>query len=343
MKLELFPSIYANEQREKHEKYKREIHSKIDCLTNEKREFYNKKNTIFDAISLPCNDFDGYRNTFLIIFIIIQFLALFVTGISNVVLYDEVWQKIIVIIVSILASIIVGFLLFTITGPIIGVVTYIISPIAYPIYRLIYCFISWIANLIRDTIERSNHNKFTKEIQEFNQAMQNDIKCHRDNIEKNILLYEKEFEEETKRLILHYANSELTKEVIEWLTQKCLKTIQAADRSEHIENITIHFDVHVYSHKIIMFDDSRNETDEEDYDYEEYDFEKHRCENLPNSVSQAAFTRVLAAQVQLNIMMQYENDSSGTEYKIDIEYTNERTACLVYTAPNGNYKSIHHW
>lgn len=150
-------------------------------------------------------------------------------------------------------------------------------------------------------------------------------------IEKN--QYFTEFENNVQNMSVKFAESELAKEVIEWMTNGFCKTIDAADRRSHVEKITVPFVFNVFKDKITC-------------NLGTFDFELQRCRNLDSPLEQTALARAIASAIQLNIIMKYPKDLSGTDISIDISYsyTNEYPAITItYVAPNGNYKAVRGW
>lgn len=145
--------------------------------------------------------------------------------------------------------------------------------------------------------------------------------------------YLREFEAEAQRRSVQFASSELAQEVITWMSEGFYKNIDATDRRSHIEQILVPFLFSVYSNKISC-------------NLGTYDFEINRCQNLNSPVDQTALARAIASTVQLNVMMKYPNDISGTAISITIEYKYRKDCVDVvisYTAPNGYYKAVKSW
>ena len=141
------------------------------------------------------------------------------------------------------------------------------------------------------------------------------------------------------------AESELAIEVIEWMTDGFSKTIDAVDRRPHIERIDVPFVFSVYTNKITC-------------NLGTYDFEIKRCSELKSPIQQTALAKAIASAIQVNIMMKYPQDISGTDVSINIEYeykceslyengetkNNEYPDVkITYVAPNGNYQSVKEW
>ena len=145
--------------------------------------------------------------------------------------------------------------------------------------------------------------------------------------------YVKNFELTAQQESVKFAESRLAKEVIEWMTDGFSKTIDATDRRSHIERINVPFAFNVYTNKITC-------------NLGTYDFEIKRCSNLTSPIEQTALARAIASAIQLNIVMKYPQDESGTSISINIDY-NYSTECpittVTYVAPNGNYRAVEKW
>ena len=159
--------------------------------------------------------------------------------------------------------------------------------------------------------------------------------------DKEIADFEARFEQEVENASVKYADSEAIKEIARLLTQVFLKTIESANRDPYIRNIIVRFNIDVGDQDILC-------------NAEKYILEDYGCDESCIWADKVALTRVLASQIELNTRMQYANDSSGTEYKIDIDcvYPEARPvdkpwafeaatdyiiARLVYKASNGNF------
>lgn len=145
--------------------------------------------------------------------------------------------------------------------------------------------------------------------------------------------YAIEFENEAKRQSIKFAESQLAKEVITWMTNGFCSAIDATDRRPHIQEIDVPFVFNVYYNKITC-------------NIGTYDFELKRCANLTSVMDQAALTRAIASAIQLNVVMKYPKDISGESINVNIEYTytkDSAVATLRYTAYNGNYRPTMSW
>ena len=141
------------------------------------------------------------------------------------------------------------------------------------------------------------------------------------------------FEQNAQNMSVQLAESELAKEVIQWMTDGFSKTIDAADRRSHIEQISVPFQFKVFVDKITC-------------NLGTYDFELKRCRNLTSPLEQTALARAIAAAIQFNITMKYPKDASGTDRAVNFEFSYTDThpvATLTYAAPNGNYQAVRSW
>lgn len=151
--------------------------------------------------------------------------------------------------------------------------------------------------------------------------------------DRKIKMYYAKFEEETKKVSTHFADSQLMNEVVNWMTEGFTRIIDAADRRRHVEQINIPFLFKVFTNKITC-------------NLGVYDFELQRCRDLTSPVEQAAMAKAIASALQLNIIMKYPEDKSGTKISIKINYSFSSdcpATTITYVAPNGNYKSIRDW
>lgn len=145
--------------------------------------------------------------------------------------------------------------------------------------------------------------------------------------------YLKAFESNAQNMSVQFAESELAKEVINWMTNGFEKSIDASDRRSHVEQIVVPFQFKVLVNKITC-------------NLGTYDFELQRCRNLTNPLEQTALARAIATAIQLNIIMKYPKDASGTDISINIDYSfasDYPTTTITYIAPNGNYKPVRNW
>lgn len=166
------------------------------------------------------------------------------------------------------------------------------------------------------------------------QKVKEDYELHEKDIkarsEKERQEYLEKFESEAQNRSVKFADSALAQEVISWMSEGFYKNIDTADRRSHIEQISVPFLFSIYTNKITC-------------NLGTYDFNLKRCENLKSAIDQTALARAIASTIQLNVMMKYPNDISGTTISIKIGYTYDVDCVNVlisYVAPNGNYKSV---
>ena len=151
--------------------------------------------------------------------------------------------------------------------------------------------------------------------------------------EKDQRNYLTSFEKNAQDMSVQLADSELAQKVIHWMTEGFSRTIDAADRRKHIEQINVPFSFNVYTDKITC-------------NLGTFDFEVERCEFLDNPVEQTALARAITSSIQLNIVMKYPKDASGTDIQIKIEYQYTDKCpktTITYVALNGNYEAVQKW
>lgn len=148
---------------------------------------------------------------------------------------------------------------------------------------------------------------------------------------KYLVLYKNKVNEKS----ISFANSELAKEIIGLLSNEFARNINALSRTSNIQFITYTYSFRVYYNKIT--------SDKALW----FDFDEHRCRNLDDVTEQEALAKILATQVQLNTMMNYSEDPSGTPIKLNINYVYPNDQCvevrLEYVALNGNYEQVRNW
>lgn len=191
--------------------------------------------------------------------------------------------------------------------------------------------VAWcILAAIFSSVSNSSADKNIRKVEDSHVIQEKDIK---ERAEKERQEYLKAFEAEAQTRSVKFADSELAQEVITWMSEGFFRNIDAADRRSHIEQISVPFLFSIYAHKITC-------------NLGTYDFELKRCENLKSAIDQTALARAIASTIQLNVMMKYPNDISGTAISIMIEYTYNDdcvNALISYVAPNGNYKTVKSW
>lgn len=199
------------------------------------------------------------------------------------------------------------------------------------------CVFSSIIGYLYDKGETSSYKEMVNDI-EFRISRENDnleqeIKEIQERAQREQKEYLEQFEKNAQDMSVQFAESELAREVIEWMTKGFFKTIDAADRRSHIERVEVPFVFNILIDKITC-------------NLGTYDFELNRCRNLNNPLEQTALARAIASAIQLNVIIKYPKDDSGTEISITIQYsyTNDYPATTItYIAPNGNYKEVRGW
>lgn len=164
-------------------------------------------------------------------------------------------------------------------------------------------------------------------------GLENTIKKIEENAQIEMEQYYQEFENQAQQLSVQYASSQVAQEVIGWMTDGFYQTIDAANRKSYMEVIEVPFMFQVFEDKISC-------------NLGIYDFEEKRCQSLDSNLKQAALSRAIASAIQVNIVMKYPEDVSGTKVRINLSYEYSDVACkatITYVAPNGNYKPVREW
>lgn len=188
-------------------------------------------------------------------------------------------------------------------------------------------------NNLFESSYKSHNSKIDSKVSEEKKELDNQIRELRDDARKEYEEYTRQFESNAQAMSVQFAESELAKEVIEWMTAGFCRTIDCVDRGSHVEQITVPFAFNVFYNKITC-------------NLGTYDFNLKRCRNLNSPLEQTALARAIVSAIQLNIMMKYPKDASGTDISIKIgySYTKEYPATTItYVAPNGNYQAVKEW
>ena len=77
-----------------------------------------------------------------------------------------------------------------------------------------------------------------------------------------------------------------------------------------------------------------------------FDFEKNRCQSISSPVDMAALARSISTHMNLELIMKYSQDMSGTVPTIKMRNSYDITNTITsvnYVAPNGNYKQTQTW
>ena len=141
------------------------------------------------------------------------------------------------------------------------------------------------------------------------------------------------FEDKVNKQSVAFSGSELTKEIIEWMSNGFHNTIISADRRSCVGVISVPFTFEVYHNKITCVLGT-------------YDFVEKRCSFLETAIERAALANVLASEIQLNTVMKFQEDKSGTIPRISWTKTYLKdcvAASLHYEASNGFYEAVKKW
>ena len=221
-----------------------------------------------------------------------------------------------------------------------GFLGLILAPICLPISRSVNKRRNAIKIEKREEIEKTYSKRTTK----IEKEISKEIETFTKKCDKEFAEYKEKYEQAAIKRGVDYTNSELGKEIVNWLTSGFARTIRAANRATYIKNIFVPFDFKVYRDKI-------------DCNIGTYSFKEHRCEEINSIFERTALAKAIASNIQLNISMEMEKDISGTEYRLDIMFdygTTKKTkafdenlddvsAILTYSAVNGNYVPEKKW
>ncbi len=146
--------------------------------------------------------------------------------------------------------------------------------------------------------------------------------------------YSAEFDRAAQELSGQYRENPLEDMVFQWLVPFMDKEIQAANRANTVQTITVPFCFSVSSNCVRI-------------GYSQcFDFGERRIANLPGCLEEAALAKVLMFELEAYIAEHYSVDPSGTpsSVKSQCTYTRSETYInLTYTASNGNYEAIQTW
>lgn len=351
MEYNVSPSVFADEKKTAYNAYVDERYDELEKSIDEKEQECEEK---AEKMIVRDKSFKAYLGTFIrgtskVLYALV-FVAAIAVGIGFAIFVAQSeWSKfddterIVLPICAVLAygfgvwiaAKIVKALGGFIYGGLFGL---ILCPIAYPIY----CSVCNKKN--KDT--EMEYSELEKELERVTDQMEKsceaDVDKRMEKTQQEIAQYTESFEREAQSLSHKYSSSPLTNEIVEWVAGDYLKVIKNADRASHIENINVSFDFAVGKYEIKQ-------------KYGAYSFNEHRCETLPNVITQTALAMAIASEVKTNISNYYEKDESGTEYNVNVTYDyivkriNDSEDCdyvivsFSYTAPNGNYKPVQKW
>lgn len=218
----------------------------------------------------------------------------------------------------------------------------------------LYMILLWIAgtvifglvvNNMRRKYVRAQLTALENEMEEGKKKLSADIDAVRREAAEESEAYRFAFEEKARQMSLRFAESELADQVVDWAMAYLSEVIDSADRSAHIEQITVTAMLGVYPTQI-LFSASEDRTGCPGFTSGAFDFEKNRCRNLTTPLEQAALAHVLASKVQLAVMMKYPQDPSGSVPDVtalDLLVNKVAGANIKYHAANLNYQAVKNW
>lgn len=177
------------------------------------------------------------------------------------------------------------------------------------------------------------NEEIDKKINEEQERTKNRLQKISKESEEKYHAYLTNYEQKAQEKSVDFASSELAQEIIERITDDFCQTIEAADRRPHIEIIHVPFKIAVLADKVA-------------WNSGVYNFELNRCSNLDDMLDQTAMARAITSNVQVNVVMRYPTDVSGTNISIKIKYDyydNGTQAEIEYVAPNGAYEERKNW
>ena len=146
--------------------------------------------------------------------------------------------------------------------------------------------------------------------------------------------YQNRFDTQVQSQVLKLSDSETVRSIADWMTPGFSRMIDAADRSNYIEQIKVPYSFKVYPNRI-------------ESPAGVFDFMKERKQTLNGPIEQTALAIALASAIQTNIVMKYPQDTSGTNAVVDVSpYNSEYGSAMVrmtYSAPNGNFVNVQGW
>lgn len=205
--------------------------------------------------------------------------------------------------------------------------------IAYVVFFVVALIFGFIADAAASEGYKANESRINERIASENRSLEEQIAAFEEESRVEKAKYLSWFENTSQNMSVRFAESVLAKEVIEWMTDGFFRTIDAADRRPHIQTIDVPFIFKIYRDKIAC-------------NLGTYDFELKRCAFLKSPLEQTALSRAIATQMQLNTVVRYPEDSSGTAISIRITYKYEDDyicTTISYIAPNGYFKNVTEW
>ena len=204
---------------------------------------------------------------------------------------------------------------------------------AYAIVVIVCLILGFFADSIAKDEYNTNESRIASRIEDEDAYLENRIsEITKESIDKKYQYWEW-FKKTSKHMSPRFAESELAKEVIEWMLTGFYNAIESADRRPHIETITVPFVFTVYNDKITC-------------NLGTYDFKLKRCAYLRNPLEQTALANAIAAAMEIQTASKYPNDKTGNPVKVtdNFQYYEEYVSVTVtYTAINGNFENQRRW
>lgn len=325
MNFNKFPTVYEYQRREEQQEYIKRREKYVSDTRSQKNSNFSKNR---NEVKLEKITFSKYISLFTIVFTIIGAVFEIICTIKGIALIMNDSSN----------YGLAGILIYAAYGAGAGAG---IACILWPVSMFIIKAINSNKQKRYDSTINSLRDKTDKEISQVENSVRKEIATSNKNLDDEIEEYKVEFDKQAQLLSIDYANSVIAKEVIEWLTSGFLRTIKAAKRDSHIETVKVPFNFQVFRDSIKC-------------NIGTYGFTEHRCAPLKDAVGQAALSRAIASQVQLNIIMSYPQDESGTKFEIKTDYQYPigsrlvdevlaMSVTLTYIASNGNFKPIQNW
>lgn len=200
---------------------------------------------------------------------------------------------------------------------------------------LIVSFIFMLVNLAK-LVKRS---KIIKQFDGRKEQIEKEYRDKVNQLDAQIRQWNKNYEHTYKNKItdatVSFANSKLAQEIIDLLSVEFSRHIDALDRTSNIHFLMFTYTFRVY-YNMVKSCYTIN-----------YDFDINRCRNLSSLVEQEALAKALATQVQINIMMKYNENQGEAPVRIDISYEYPQDGSvevkLDFTAVNSNYEQVRNW
>lgn len=153
----------------------------------------------------------------------------------------------------------------------------------------------------------------------------------KDEADQKLKEYTAKFNQQVQEKSAEFSESKLCEQIALWAFELYAKEIDNADRSSSEKDIKIFGNLCMYEDHVEFNDNV-------------FDFKKERVQNITMPIEQMAIIRVIATKLNLQIVMKYPQDLSGTENKVRLDYNDNVASVTVrYYADNGNYIAESAW